>query len=1138
MTIRTLPRQARNAGVTAVLGPTNTGKTHYALERMTAHATGMIGLPLRLLAREVYQRLVEKVGAASVALVTGEEKIKPERPRFWVSTVEAMPRDLVTDFVAIDEVQLAADPDRGHVFTDRLLNQRGRSETLLIGAGTMRPLIEKLMPGVNVVSRPRLSNLAFAGDKKITRLPPRAAIVAFSADEVYAVAELIRRQKGGAAVVLGSLSPRTRNAQVDLYQNGEVDYLVATDAIGMGLNLDVDHVAFASDRKFDGHRFRRLHPAEFGQIAGRAGRHMRDGSFGSSGRCPPLDDELVEAIENHRFDPVTQLHWRNRELSFGSIAALKASLAVQPDEDGLTRAAAADDVTALEIVSADADIRRFASGAEAVERLWEACQVPDYRKVSAGVHAELVAQLYRGLMEKGRIPPDWFKRQVEPLDRTDGDIDTLSNRIAQIRTWTFVANRPDWLADPEHWQAVTRQVEDKLSDALHERLAARFVDRRTSVLLRRLRENTMLEAQVATTGDVAVEGQHVGTLLGFQFLPDARASGPEARALNAAALKALASELEARAARLSLAGDESFVLSNDGLIRWQGEPVAKLAASEKILAPRVRLLADDQLGAAAREQIEQRLNLWLKAHITRHLGPLLMLEDAPDLTGIARGIGFQVAEALGVLDRARVAGDVKQLEQDARAALRKHGVRFGAHHIYMPALLKPAPRSLASQLWALTQPDLDPKTRDDIAHLTHSGRTSIPADASAPKDLYRVAGFRVAGERALRVDILERLADLIRPAIAYRPGVTQGEPPPGAADGDGFVITGAMTSLVGASGPDFAGVLKALGYQVQSRPGPAITVPLAARPAPAAAVAPAEAGSPAEAPDEDLSAADAAAVEPAASEPADVEASAVETPAVETPGAEGQAPEGASPDIAPQDIAPPDVLASGDVAQEATAPPETLAAEPIAEPAAIVDVALTDADAAVPAPPPAPEMIEVWRVVRHGAGRRDQRDGRGRGRGPRAEGVPGVSQDGAPQERAPRKPWRGRPDNRPDARPGARPDMRSAPRAGDAAAPQAPREGARPETRPEMRGDARPDRRPEGVKGGKPFRPPGVEGRRGDERDERSRGPRRDGRPNKEERFDRSLLRDDRRPANREPDPNSPFAKLAALKAQLESGRK
>ena len=800
MLMRSLPPAVRTRGVTAVLGPTNTGKTHYALERMAAHPTGMIGLPLRLLAREVYAKLVARVGVNAVALVTGEEKIKPDRPRFWVSTVEAMPRDVSVDFVAVDEIQLAADLDRGHVFTDRLLNQRGRSETLLIGAGTMRPLIERLLPGVNIVTRPRLSSLTFSGEKKLTRLPPRAAIVAFSADEVYAVAELIRRQKGGAAVVMGSLSPRTRNAQVDLFQNGEVDYLVATDAIGMGLNLDVEQVAFASDRKFDGQRFRRLYPAEFGQIAGRAGRNMRDGYFGTTGRCPAFEVELIEAIENHQFDAVRQLQWRNPDLDFRSLAALKASLMVQPSEPGLVKAPAADDEIALDIVSADPEIKVLINGREAVERLWDACQVPDYRKVSPHIHAELVSTIYRFLMDKGVVPAAWFKRQIAALDRTDGDIDTLSNRVAQIRTWTFVANRPDWLPHPEHWQALTRQVEDKLSDALHERLAARFVDRRTSLLMRRLRENSMLEAQVSATGDVTVEGQHVGSLSGFQFVADANATGPEAKALNAAAQIALAGELEARAARLSLAADETIVLANDGIIRWGGEPVARLMAGDKVLAPRIRLMADDILSAPAREQVEQRLELWLKAHLTRHLGSLLILEDAPDLTGIARGIAFQLAEALGVLDRSGVGNEVKMLEQNARAALRKYGIRFGAYHLYLPLLLKPAPRSLASQLWALKNGGLEQAGRDEIAHLALSGRTSIPANKDLPKELYRSAGFHVAGERALRVDILERLADLIRPAIAYRPGVTPGEPPAGTADGDGFVIRaadGARHLLVG-----------------------------------------------------------------------------------------------------------------------------------------------------------------------------------------------------------------------------------------------------------------------------------------------------------------------------------------------------
>src|SRR6187399_845507 len=538
---------ARGAGVTAVLGPTNTGKTHLAIERMLAHSSGIIGLPLRLLAREVYNKVAERAGKDAVALITGEEKIKPPNPRYWVSTVEAMPRDIDVAFMAIDEVQLGADFERGHVFTDRMLNARAREETLVLGAATVRPMVEKLLPGAHVISRPRLSTLTYAGEKKLTRLPSRSAIVAFSAEEVYAIAELIRRQRGGAAVVLGALSPRTRNAQVALYQSGDVDYLVATDAIGMGLNLDVDHVAFASDRKFDGYQFRKLNPVEFAQIAGRAGRHTRDGTFGTTGRCDPFEPELVQALESHTFEPIRLLQWRNTDLDFASIGALQASLAETPKEQGLTRAPIGEDILVLEHAARDEDVRALAANRAAIARLWDACQVPDYRKIAPATHAELAVTLYGFLMREGNIPTDWFARQVALADRTDGDIDTLSNRIAHVRTWTFVANRPDWLGDPDHWQGVTRAVEDKLSDALHERLAERFVDRRTSVLMRRLRENTMLETEITKTGDVIVEGQHVGVLQGFQFAPDpAAGEGESGKALRAAAAKALGGEIEAR----------------------------------------------------------------------------------------------------------------------------------------------------------------------------------------------------------------------------------------------------------------------------------------------------------------------------------------------------------------------------------------------------------------------------------------------------------------------------------------------------------------------------------------------------------------------------------------------------------------
>ncbi|MGJ0503593.1 MAG: helicase-related protein [Methylocystis sp.] len=1023
-------------GVAAVLGPTNTGKTHHAIERMLSFPTGVIGLPLRLLAREVYNRVAARIGADNVALVTGEEKIKPRAPAYWVATVEAMPRDVEADFLAIDEIQLAADLDRGHIFTDRMLNWRGRQETLLIGAATMAPLIGEIFPAAPIFTRPRLSELSFAGEKKISRLPPRTAIVAFSAEEVYAIAELIKRQRGGAAVVLGALSPRTRNAQVELYQAGDVDYIVATDAIGMGLNLDVDHVAFASDHKFDGVRHRRLTPAEFGQIAGRAGRHMSDGFFGATGRCPPFDEELIEALEDHRFDPVKTLQWRSSALDFSSIDALMHSLDQTPAHPDLVRARIADDQRALEAASRDEIARRNAKTTADVMRLWEACQIPDYRKTSPAAHAELALAVFAFIARRGKIPEDWMARQIEAIDRVDGDIATLSNRLAQVRTASFIANRSGWLDDSERWQSVARRVEASVSDALHDRLTQRFVDRRTSVLVRRLRENAMLEAEINAAGDVLVEGQHVGSLQGFRFTPDPGAAGEAAKALNAAAQKALAGEFEARATRVFDAVDDAFALGNDGLIRWLGEPVAKIAAGAGALAPTTRVLADEQLTGPALEKVKQRLDLWLAQHVKKLLGPLEQLEKGEGLEGVTRGVAFQLAEELGVLDRARVAKEVKGFSQEDRAALRKLGVRFGAYHVYVPALLKPAPRALSALLWALHHGGLENvKGLEEVPHLAASGRTSFAVDASVPRGFYRAAGFRVCGERVVRVDILERLADLIRPAIAYRPGVTAGEPPPGSADEDGFVVTVAMTSLTGCSGEAFSSILKSLGYASTQRPGPAITVPLV-QAAPMEPVKPktraeTTSGDAAEAQNE-------GAVEqtaPAAAEP---------------PGAETAEAVAAEPSSSAQEVqAEP---AGTEEAPTAAAEETPVAAEQAQEAAAAVE---TSEEAA----PAAPEAIEIWRPQRHAH------------TGPRREGaVRRVARDqGVEDKRPPRRDQRPRADG-----PG--------------------KDAARPAGKPRHEG-----------------RPPRD--------DARARRPGGFAAPERRE---------------RQPDPDSPFAKLAALKAELE----
>ncbi|MDH2385687.1 helicase-related protein [Bradyrhizobium sp. CER78] len=1177
--------RAPGAGVTAVLGPTNTGKTHLAIERMLAHSSGLIGLPLRLLAREVYNKIADRAGVDNVALVTGEEKIKPKAPRFWVSTVEAMPRDLDVSFLAVDEIQIAADLERGHVFTDRILNRRGRDETLLLGAATMRPMIERLLPGASIITRPRLSQLEFAGDRKITRQPRRTAIVAFSADEVYAIAELIRRQHGGAAVVLGSLSPRTRNAQVAMFQNGDVDYLVATDAVGMGLNLDVDHVAFASDRKYDGYQFRRLTPAEFAQIAGRAGRATRNGTFGTTGRCAPFEPELVNALQNHTFDSVKMLQWRNAKLDFSSLGALQVSLALSPNHEALTRAPVAEDLRVLEHVARDTEVRQWAHGPKAVERLWEACQVPDYRKLSPAAHAELVTTLYGFLMQKGRIPDAWFAAQVDQANRTDGDIDTLSGRIAQIRTWTFVANRPDWLYDPDHWQGITRELENKLSDALHERLTERFVDRRTSVLMRRLRENSVLNTEIGKTGEVIVEGHVIGRLDGFTFAPDAAEAGSDAKALQAAAQQVLAREIDARAEKLGAAPDEQFVLTSDGTIRWTGDAVAKLVAADDALHPRLRIISDERLTGASREAVQTRLDLWLKTHIEKLLGPLFELSKAEDLQGIARGIAFQLVEALGVLERTKIAAEMKDLDQPSRAALRKYGVRFGAYHIYFPQLLKPAARSLASLLWAEKQSNVDMAALSNVQHLASSGRTSFPVDKTLPRDGYRVLGYRQCGERAVRVDILERLADLIRPALAWRE-TSPGEKPAGAFDGRGFVVTQAMTSLTGSAGEDFASILRALGYRMDRRP------PLPPKPVEAAPVeaVPAETTETVAA-ETPVEAASDAAVDAPVEVAAEVTADAPEA-AVDQLVSGDPAPSAALlPDVGFAEVvsseATPVVVETtsavvetrpepvAEVAAAAAEPaPEAPAAETVTEPAPAAEAAVeTTSEAAAEAPaeaasadaapaeaataeaapaaaetPAEPQLVEVWRPGGRSDERRPHHRGhdrnRGRHQGKPAEGAQAAEGGGEGEKREHHRRPRRHQDFR-TPRPGAPADATAA-----AAAPAdgAPARDNRQDNR-EDRGQRRERFEGKGFEGKGRDRDNNERrrdnkfggGDRKGERGDRDRGGRDFGKGGRDKRESgpshRPYASSAPRERDRPIDPNSPFAKLAALKEQL-AGRK
>ncbi|MFD0979662.1 helicase-related protein [Tropicimonas aquimaris] len=855
----------RETTVTAVLGPTNTGKTHYAIERMLAHRTGVIGLPLRLLAREIYDRIVAIRGPSVVALVTGEERIVPERAAYWVCTVEAMPTDIGADFLAVDEIQLCADPERGHVFTDRLMRARGLHETVFLGSDTMRPAIAALVPKVQFMRRERFSDLLYTGSKKISRMTPRSAIVGFSVENVYAIAELLRRQKGGAAVVMGALSPRTRNAQVELYQSGEVDYLVATDAIGMGLNLDITHVALSGLRKFDGRRMRELAPNELAQIAGRAGRYKTHGTFGVTGEASPLDEGVVEAIEEHRFAPVRKLQWRNSDLEFGSVGRLIGSLEQRTEDEWLTRTRDSDDLVALKSLAGETEVTGRVSNARDVRLLWDVCRIPDFRGISHAEHASLLGRIFGFLHDVGRVPDDWMARQVKRIDRNDGDIDTLSKRLAYIRTWTYVAQRSGWLDDETHWRGETRAVEDRLSDALHGALTQRFVDRRTSVLLRRLKQKEGLVAEVNDKGEVTVAEQFVGRLEGFRFSQDKSATPEEAKMLRQAAMTALKPEFHLRADRFYNAPDTEIDFTEQGGLMWGEHAVGKLVKGAEGMKPAVVAFVEEDAGREVSDKVARRLQHFIDRKVATLFEPLLAMSRDETLSGLSRGFAFQLMESFGVLPRDGVAADVKALDQEARGQLRKHGVRFGQYTVFLPALLKPAPTRLRLVLWSLWN------GLDEFPEAPPPGLVTVPVPEGTPQIHAAMSGYRIAGARAIRIDMLERLADMLR----------------GEDSRGGFEAKADMLSITGMTLEQFADLMQGLGYRAEKgerekvrapKPEP---VPEAAQAADAAeegASAPDEAAAP-ETPDADASGADApeAAVEPEVSSVDEAVASEGET---------------------------------------------------------------------------------------------------------------------------------------------------------------------------------------------------------------------------------------------------------------------
>ncbi len=787
------PSGAAPPRLVAVLGPTNTGKTHLAVERMLGHQSGMIGLPLRLLAREIYDRIVKLRGPRTVALITGEEKIIPPRPQYFVCTVEAMPLSVEVEFLAVDEIQLCADPERGHVFTHRLLHARGTRETMLLGAGTMGPLVRRLLPHAEIETRDRFSQLTYAGPKKVTRLPKRSAVVAFSADQVYAIAELIRRQRGGAAVVMGSLSPRTRNAQVALYQSGEVDFLVATDAIGMGLNMDVDHVAFAGLRKFDGQRSRFLYPQEIGQIAGRAGRYQKNGTFGVTGEAEDMDPDLVEAVENHEFEPVAGAEWRNSKLDFASLPALMKSLAQPPGREGLKLAREALDEITLRQLADDPDVARRARDKTNLMRLWDVCQTPDFRKTATDEHVRLVKDFFFQLTAgRRRLSEDWIARQYAHLDRTEGEIDALAQRLASVRTLAYVANRPDWLHDAAGWQGRTRQLEDRLSDTLHEKLMARFVDRRTSALMRALNVREEMLAGVGADGAVTVEGHYVGRLAGVQFEAAEGQSLLETKALRAAAIHAVGPEIAKRLGRLAADGDEAFAVGPDGVVLWQGEAAGVLTGGQPS-SPRVRLLGE--LGHdAARQRAQRRLEAFVAAEAGRRLSPLRKLEAAVaegKVKGLARGLAYRLIEAGGVLDRAEVREETRALSQVERRVLRGLGVRIGAFSLFMPGLLKPGARALAQAIAIRETPGWRPT----------AGAVSKAPENVSPRTL-SAHGQRLVRDLAVPVEQLERLDELMRA---------------GARQGGGIVLSDQAREELGWSPAEAETILRGLGFAPANR---------------------------------------------------------------------------------------------------------------------------------------------------------------------------------------------------------------------------------------------------------------------------------------------------------------------------------
>ena len=778
--------------ITAVLGPTNTGKTHLAVETMLEYSTGILGFPLRLLAREIFDKCVNKVGKEKVALITGEEKIIPRSPKYYICTVESMPQNIAVDFVAVDEIQMCTDHERGHIFTDRLLNARGDKLTMFLGSRTIKTVIASLIHNIEFVNRERYSKLTYSGYKKISRLNPKTALIAFSIDEVYAIAELVRRQKGGAAIIMGSLSPKTRNSQVELYQSGDTNFLVATDAIGMGINMDINNVSFSNLKKFDGKKTRRLNLSEISQIAGRAGRHINDGSFGITGQCESLSADEIERLEKHELNKINAIYWRNSELNFESIEDLIFSLEKKSNNELLRRVNDSEDEKVLKfLVKNNNDVKNI-NTKDSVKILWECCQIPDFSKKAYGNHIDLVIKVFEFLSSKsGKVSNDYMKMQLKYLDKYDGNIDTLTNRISNVRTWSYVSNKKKWVDNSDYWIERTKDMEDKLSDKLHEELTKSFIDKRISILSRSLKQDIVLSTEIKNQNEVIIDGQYIGRLRGMKLDLDLKSGSlkTDVKSLKKAARQAIAPELMRRTN--SIIEDKTLNLGNDHKIYWMDSPIAYITPGKNYLSPNLELLVDEAIDEESKEKLKKNLEKKLNTLIKNELSDLVNLSESKFSNNYIRALCYQLFENNGVIKREIIDEIIKKIPKEEKFSLRKAGIKIGRYHIFLPKMLKPNAVDLRIKLWKVYYPN------DKKYTIPKFGLNFLKNETKKNKKFLLICGFENFDRFYIRVDILERL--FLKIIEKTKDGI--------------FKIDSDMINLIGCNKENFFILLKLMQYK-------------------------------------------------------------------------------------------------------------------------------------------------------------------------------------------------------------------------------------------------------------------------------------------------------------------------------------